>query len=95
MKNTSLNAEESSVIALKFIGFIAAEETRLERFLALTGISLGDLKDSAKDPAFQGFVLDYAMQDETLILEFSALENISPQTLMIARHALPGATHDL
>jgi Protein of unknown function (DUF3572) len=94
VKSTSTTSEGASVIALKFIEFIASEESRLERFLALTGISLGDLKDSAKDPAFQGFVLDYAMQDEPLILEFAAIDNISPSVLASARYALPGASHD-
>jgi hypothetical protein len=94
VKTTSYTTEGASVIALKFIEFIASEESRLERFLALTGISLGDLKDSAKDPSFQGFVLDYAMQDETLILEFATIDNTSPSVLVSARHALPGATHD-
>jgi Protein of unknown function (DUF3572) len=94
VKSTSTTSEGASIIALKFIEFIASEESRLERFLALTGISSGDLKDNAKDPAFQGFVLDYAMQDESLILEFAAIDNTSPSVLASARYALPGASHD-
>jgi Protein of unknown function (DUF3572) len=94
VKNISPNTAEASDIALRFIGFIASDEDRLERFLGLTGISLGDLKDGANDPAFQGFVLDYAMQDESLILEFATFDESSPTKLVAARHALPGATHD-
>ena len=80
---------------LKLIGFIASDETRCERFSALTGFTLQDLKNGARKPDFQGFVLEYALQDEALILEFASAENIDPQTLVAARHALPGATYDI
>jgi Protein of unknown function (DUF3572) len=94
LKLNSTKTVDASVIALNFINFVASEEIRLERFLALTGISLADLKTGAQDPAFQGFILDYAMQDETLILEFAAMEGVSPTKIVTARHALPGSTHD-
>ncbi len=95
MKFTSPSAEESSIIALKFIAFLASDETRCERFSALTGLTLQDLKEGAKKPDFQGFVLEYALQDESLILEFAGMANINPQTLIAARQALPGATYDI
>ncbi len=95
MKFTSPSAEESSIIALKFISFIASDETRCERFSSLTGMTFQDLKDGAKKPEFQGFVLEYALQDESLILEFAGMENINPQILIAARLALPGATYDI
>lgn len=94
MKLTSPSIDESSIIALKLISFIASEENRCERFSALTGMTLQDLKEGAKKPEFQGFVLEYALQDESLILEFAAMENLSPLTLVAARHKLPGATYD-
>lgn len=95
MKFTSPTVDESSVIALKFIGFIASDETRCERFSNLTGMTLQDLMDGAKRLEFQGFVLEYALQDESLILEFAGMEDINPQRLIAARQALPGATYDI
>jgi Protein of unknown function (DUF3572) len=95
VKSSSVSAEGASVIALNFISFLVASEERLERFSALTGLFLSDLKNGAIDPKFQGFVLEYALQDESLILEFAANENIAPETIQFARFALPGATYDL
>lgn len=94
MKVTSLTTEEAETIAMTLIGFIASEELRYERFSNLTGMTLQDLKNGANKPEFLGFVMEYALQDESLILEFAAMENMNPQTLIIARHALPGASHD-
>ena len=94
MKASSLNAIESSTIALNLITYIAADEERLERFLGLSGISLNELQSSAANPEFQGFVLDYALQDESLIIEFAESCGMKPESLQRARFALPGATYD-
>ncbi len=80
---------------MNFIGFIASDETRLERFLALSGIGLDDLKNGAATPDFQGFVLDYALQDEKLILDFCAATGLKPELVQTARYTLPGATYDI
>lgn len=82
------------MIALKFMGFIASDESRMERFTALSGIYPDDLRNNAGEPTFQGFVLDYALQDEALILEFAASEGLSPEKIAAARYDLPGATYD-
>jgi hypothetical protein len=94
VKRTPHQTADYSIIALKFIAFIASDETRLERFTALTGLSPQECKERALDKAFQGFVLDFAMQDESAMLEFAAQEEISPESIIKARFALPGANYD-
>ncbi len=94
MKASSINAVEASTIALNLITYIVSGEEQLERFLGLSGISLGDLQSGAANPEFQGFVLDYALQDETLLVEFSSFAGLKPESLQRARFALPGATYD-
>ena len=94
MKTSSFNLVEASTIALNLIAYIASAEERLERFLGLSGISLNDLQSSAANPEFQGFVLDYALQDESLIIGFAESCGMKPESLQRARFALPGATYD-
>ena len=93
-KYNSHSTLEGSTIALQLIAFLASDDERLERFSALSGITLGDMKDGASNPVFLGFMLDYALQDEALILAFAENQKISPQTLAIARRQLPGASDD-
>lgn len=95
MKPSSFTLSEASDITLNLLGFIAADEGRIERFLALSGMSPQDLKDGAQKPEFLGFLLDYALQDESLILEFAAATGTKPETIQGARFALPGATYDI
>ena len=93
-KHSSHKTLESSTIALQLMAFLASDDERMERFSALSGMTLGDMKDGANNPVFLGFMLDYALQDEALILSFAEAHEITPQTLALARRQLPGASDD-
>ena len=93
-KISSHNAQEPNAIALQLIAFLVSDGERLERFSALSGMGLGDMKSGAENPIFLGFMLDYALQDESLIMTFCDHHEISPQTIALARRQLPGANDD-
>jgi hypothetical protein len=87
---TKLESEESGTIALNFMAFLARDEERLSRFCALSGFREQGLKSRANDPNFHGFLLDYALSDESLLLAFAADSNLKPERVVAARRALPG-----
>ncbi len=94
LKTPLENTSDSNVIALQLMAFIVSNDERLERFSALSGIGPFEMQTGASDPVFLGFMLDYALQDEALILEFAQIHEISPQTLVNARRNFPGANDD-
>ena len=77
-------------LAITALGFIAAEPERLGRFLAITGIGPGSIRDAAREPRFLAGVLDHIAADESLLLAFAAEHEIDPDTLMRARELLAG-----
>ena len=85
------SAEEAQVIALKILTFFAADEMRLERFLAVSGVGPEDLGRRAAEPDFLGGVMDHLLGDQSLLLLFAEIEAIAPETIMAARNHLPGA----
>jgi hypothetical protein len=93
-KKTSSNSSEASDIALNLIAFVASDEERFERFCALSGLLESEVKERLTDPSFLGFVFDYALQDEEMLLAFAAEHNIKPERFMTLRRTLPGATDD-
>ena len=93
-KHSSQKTLEGTTIALQLIAFLASDDERMDRFSALSGMTLGDMKDGANNPVFLGFMLDYALQDEALILSFAETHEISPQSLAAARRQLPGVSDD-
>jgi hypothetical protein len=89
LKNSSKFQGETA-IPLQFMGYLASDQDRLQSFCTQTGFGQKDLVEHLQDPAFQGFLLDFALQDESMLLAFCADAGIEPQAVVAARRTLPG-----
>ena len=78
-KPLRLSFAEAEIIALKGLGFLAADPERLGRFLALSGVSPGDVRSAAADRHFLAGILNHLLQDESLLLTFTADEDLDPR----------------
>jgi hypothetical protein len=87
---TSHNTQAGDDIALKYISYLASDSDKLAAFCSLSGLGLDDLRDRLADPAFQGFLLDMLLQDESELLAFAAEHHLRPEAIMLARSKLPG-----
>ncbi len=56
-------------IPIHLIAFIAQDDDRFSRLITLTGIGMDDIRDRGTDKNFQAMILDYALSDESLVLE--------------------------
>lgn len=90
LKSAQSEREDGSVIAMKLLGFLAADEDLLGRFMGLSGLAPDDLRRGIADPAFQAGVLDFALADESLLIAFAANVGINPASIMLARSKMPG-----
>lgn len=88
---TARAREAAEALALGALAFVAADEDRLTRLLASSGLDPADLAARAGDPEFLGFVLDAVLSDEETAATFAAVQQLSPEDLHRARAALPGA----
>ena len=77
-------------MGLAALGFLAGEPDRLVRFLALSGMTLEDLRGRAGEPALLGAVLDHLLADESLLFVFAEAESLHPTEVAAARRRLPG-----
>ncbi len=82
---------DAPTVGLLALAYLAADEDRLQRFLALSGLDLGVVRERAADPALLGGVLDHLLGDETLLLAFAAEQNLKPEWIRRLRRDLPGA----
>ena len=89
LRHSQITPEFSDII-LKLLVFLSADEDRLTRFLALSGIDPQDLRDRHGDPVFQGFLLDYLFQDDQTTCAFCEDSQITSEALMRVRRKLPG-----
>lgn len=87
---SSSGVANTSAIPLQFMTYLASDEDRLQTFFSATGFGQNDLVANLEDPAFQGFLLDFALADESMLLAFCADKELTPETVARVRRALPG-----
>ena len=75
-------------MAVSALTFLGADEERLDRFLAVTGLGPHNLRGAAEDPAFYGSVLQYLVADEQLLVHFAADAGLEPEAVARAHEAL-------
>jgi len=80
----------AETVAIQALSFLAAEPTRLGRFLAVTGLGPETLRGAASSPEFLVNVLDFVLSDEKLVKEFAESAGIEPSHVGAAREALGG-----
>ena len=87
-------AEAAEIVAIQALAFIAQDEERLGRFLAITGMGPAEIRAGARDRHFLAGVLDYLAGDEALLVQFTGQAGMHPTTIGIARRALGPASGD-
>ena len=94
MKSRRDSAEAQTAaaeLAIAALTFIAGEPERMGRFLALTGIGPGSIRDAAREPNFLLGVLDHVASDEALLRAFADYSGVDPGDVERAHHALAGS----
>jgi len=85
-----MTPDAAADLALRALGRLAEDPDELGALMASAGLSPADLRAGAADPAFQGFVLDFVLQDEDRAAALAAAEGLPEDGLRRARAALPG-----
>ncbi len=87
-----MNQPEAETLALNVLNFLAGDEMRLQRFMTVTGMDPHALRGNVSDPAFLAGILDYLLQDESLIYMFASTYNTPPGQPAQARRVLVGGS---
>lgn len=85
-----MKQDAAELIALNVLSFLTGDEPRLERFMNLSGNSAQSLAEGATEPAFLAGILEYLLQDETLVYMFAAEYDTTPDTPNKALRVLVG-----
>lgn len=88
LKPPKLSREEAEVIALKALGFLANDPARLGRFLALSGVDPTDIRQAAASPQFLAGLLQHLLEDESLLMTFTAEQDLDPRLPALAAQTL-------
>jgi len=84
----NVNRDEAERIAILAMTFLSEDDEVLGQFLALTGWTPAALQSEAARPAFFSAVLEFLLNDETLLLAFSTNSGIRPALIPAAHRQL-------
>jgi hypothetical protein len=87
-KSAHMSRSAAETLAIDALTFIAADESRLEAFMSLSGLSIEHLRAAAKQLTFFTAILDFLAADETLLLAFAANAARDPASIGKARQGL-------
>jgi hypothetical protein len=87
----SFTPEAAEIVALKGLAWLAAMPDDIGRFVNISGVEAGELRERASEPEFLAAVMDFLLADDKLLTGFCDTENFDPQDIHRARRALPGA----
>lgn len=94
INGTPARVEDAQAIAVEALAFLATDDERLGRFLALTGLSPDTIRAAAASPGFLVAVLDHLAEDESMLVAFSANAGRDPAAVAKARAVLAGPIAD-
>ena len=84
----SMSPERAEILGLEALTWLVAEPDALARFLAGSGVSGADLRESAGSPELTVAVLDFLLANEALLLGFCKASGSNVASLHHARHML-------
>lgn len=78
--------KRAEFIAVAALQYLAEDAERLGRFLALTGLAPGEIRQAAKNPDFLAAILQHLASDESLLLAFAHDKALKPEEIARAIH---------
>lgn len=88
----SENNLETEVLCADILGWIAADETLMGRFLALSGLTADTLRQASREPGFYSGILAFLMGHEPTLIAFCESRGIAPEHLVEVWNRLEGAS---
>ncbi len=88
MAKIAVNQDHAAALALGALQYLAADEERMMRFLALSGFSAETLVAQAAQAETQAAVLDHLCQDESALLGFCEAAGHQPRDIYMALKVL-------
>jgi len=88
MMRSTLTQESAETLAFQALGWLAGDEDRFARFLALSGLDAGTLRAVADSRDTARAVLDFLLSDEALLLDFCEMAQIAPKLVPTYRAKL-------
>lgn len=91
-RNKTENKIETESLCADILGWVAADETLMARFLALSGLTVDTLRQAAQEPGFYSGILGFLMGHEPTLIAYCDARDIAPERVVEVWQRLEQAT---
>ena len=84
----SITQEAAETIAIKALEYLSNDPELMGRFLALSGLDPSELRSVVGETSFLAAILDFMLNDDSLILAFASNNNLDPESIVAAKNRL-------
>lgn len=82
------SGKDAETIGVEALSFLASNPEVLQRFLDVTGMEAGQLREAAARPSFFVGLLDFILAHEPTVMDFAAAAALDPVEIGMARDRL-------
>ena len=83
-------AESAEDLAISILAWLSAEPQLMSRFLAISGIDAGAIRQAAGEPGFYGGLTGFLMNHEPTLLQFCQDNDVRVEWVQACHHHLSG-----
>ena len=87
-----MTADEARLVGQEALIWLSGQEEAMAGLLGASGLAPEDLRARASDPEFLGFVLEFILGSDEMVLDFARSRGLDPTLPGRARAALPGGS---
>ena len=93
-KVAASTADEAESLVVTILTWLSTQPDLMNRFLALSGIDIGDLRHVVREPGFGGGLTGFLMNHEPTLMAFCAENGVGVERVQSCHRLLTGPNED-
>jgi hypothetical protein len=93
-KIASATSEVADTMAISILGWLSSQPDMMSRFLALSGLDAGSIRQAATQPGFFGGLTSFLMGHEPTLMQFCEETGAKPAMVAACDHHFNGSAED-
>jgi hypothetical protein len=90
MKGPAPSGEEAEELAIRVLGWLTQDPDMMSRFLALSGIEAGSIRQAAQEQGFFAGLTGFLMNHEPTLMTFCEQNDVKADFVAACHHTLNG-----
>lgn len=88
------STDEAEALVVTILTWLSTQPDLMNRFLALSGIDIGDLRHIVREPGFAGGLTGFLMNHEPTLMAFCAENGVGVERVQSCHRLLTGPNED-